>query len=62
MTVTVPDFAGGLLKSSDLELAYEIRDIDSLNPGMINQRLVKEGKLVIPNPAARYQWGKDSLL
>lgn len=62
VTATVPDFAQPGLKSSDLELAYEIREIDSLNPGAANQRLVKEGRLVVPNPAARYQWGKDSLL
>ena len=62
LTVIVPDFSAPGLISSDLEPAYEIRDIDSLNPGAVNQRLIKEGKLVIPNPTGRYQSGKDSLM
>jgi GWxTD domain-containing protein len=62
ISITVPDFSTAGLASSDLEPAYEIRDVDSLTPGAVNRRLVKEGKLVIPNPTGRYQWGKDSVM
>lgn len=61
-TVTVPAFGATGLESSDLELAYEIRDIDEPNAAAVNQRLVKEGRLVIPNPTGRYRRGHDSLL
>ncbi|MDD4052930.1 MAG: GWxTD domain-containing protein [candidate division Zixibacteria bacterium] len=62
LTVNVPDFYAAGLISSDLEPAFEIRDVDSLDAGGANQRLVKEGKLIIPNPTGRYRWGKDSVM
>jgi GWxTD domain-containing protein len=61
-SVLVPEFGAVGLESSDLELAYEIRNIDEAGIGAVNQRLVKEGWLVIPNPTGRYRWGRDSLL
>lgn len=59
-TITVPEFGATGLESSDLELAYEIREVDSASGG--KQRLAKEGWLVIPNPAGRYRSGQDTLL
>lgn len=62
LKVTVPRFNRHSLMLSGMELAYYIRDIDD-NPGKtINPRLVKENRLVVPNPSAAYQLGTDSVI
>ncbi|MCP4566405.1 MAG: GWxTD domain-containing protein [FCB group bacterium] len=62
LKVTVPPFDQHSMMLSGMELAYYIRDIDE-NPGKtINPRLVKENRLVVPNPSAAYQLGIDSVI
>jgi len=50
------------LTLSDLELAYEIREINPDSTAGINPRLVKDDLLVVPNPSATFHYNKDSLL
>lgn len=62
LTVAVPDYAASGLKLSDLELAYEIREVGDDTLSGINPRLVKENLLVVPNPSATFYYHNDSLL
>jgi GWxTD domain-containing protein len=62
LAVTVPQFSQVGLALSDVELAYEIRDIAEDSPDKINNHLVKEDRLVIPNPGRVYHAGRDSIL
>ena len=61
MLVTVPDYNGNMLFSSDLELAYDIHDVPD-NSAAAESRLAKEGRIVIPNPTGVYQPGVDSVI
>ncbi len=61
LLVTVPDYNGEQLISSDLQLAYDIHDIPEDSP-VANSRLVKEGRMVVPNPTGFYQAGVDSVI
>jgi GWxTD domain-containing protein len=60
--VTVPDYSGGRLTSSDLELAYDIRELSDDSSEAVNTRLVKEGRLVVPNPTGVYDPEVDSII
>jgi GWxTD domain-containing protein len=62
LILTVPDYALAGLTMSDLELAYEIRDVGNDTTAGINPRLVKNGLLVVPNPSATFHYQVDSLL
>lgn len=62
LTVTVPDYRPGRLAVSDIELAYEIREVSDTPAEAINSRLVKEGRLVVPNPTGIYQLKRDSVI
>jgi len=62
LKVTVPDYSATGLVSSDLELAYEIRDASGESSAGVNPRLVKEGRLVIPNPSGVFEWGPGRLM
>jgi GWxTD domain-containing protein len=62
LTVTVPDYRPDQLAMSDIELAYEIREVSDTAAGAINRHLVKEGRLVVPNPTGVYQMKRDSVI
>jgi GWxTD domain-containing protein len=62
LRVSVPDYAKLGLAASDLELAYEIQDLTTDPTAYVNPRLVKEGRLVVPNPMGVYQAEIDSVL
>jgi GWxTD domain-containing protein len=62
LAVTVPDFSSSKPSASDLELAYEIREVSSDSALVANSRLIKEGLLVVPNPTGIYQLGIDSVI
>jgi GWxTD domain-containing protein len=62
LQVAVPDYAAAGLTLSDLELAYEIRDIGDDTLSGINPRLIKDDLLVVPNPSATFSYRDDSLL
>ncbi len=62
LTVTVPDYRGGQFAGSDIEFAYEIREVSDIPAETINQRLVKEERLVVPNPTGIYQLKGDSVI
>jgi len=62
LLVAVPDYALSGLTLSDLELAYEIREIGAGATVGINPRLVKDDLLVMPNPSATFHYRNDSLL
>lgn len=62
LLVTVPDYAVSGLTLSDLELAYEIREIGADATAGVNPRLVKDDLLVVPNPSATFHYQKDSVL
>jgi len=55
--LTVPAFRSGDFQSSDIELAYEIRDLSTGGADAVNPRLIKEDRAVIPNPSNVYQAG-----
>lgn len=59
---SVPDFSSDELVSSDIELAYDVKDVTDGNSPQINSQLIKEGRMVIPNPGKIYAKGTDSLL
>jgi len=59
LLIDVPDYRKTGFSLSDIEFAYEIRDVADDTAG-VNPRLVKEGQLVIPNPTAVYMSGVDS--
>jgi GWxTD domain-containing protein len=61
LSVTVPDYRSIGFGLSAVEFAYEIRDVGIDSAG-INPRLIKEGRLVVPNPAAAFMFGSDTLL
>jgi GWxTD domain-containing protein len=62
LLVSVPDYSQPGLAVSDLELAYEIRTIPEDSIELVNSRLIKEGRLVMPNPTGVYQPGVDTAL
>ncbi len=62
LLVEVPDYAVSGLTLSDLELAYEIREIGKDATLGINPRLVKDDLLVVPNPSATFQYHSDDVL
>lgn len=62
LLVTVPDYAVTGLTVSDLELAYEIREVGKDTTVSVNPRLVKDDLLVLPNPSATFQYQNDSVM
>ncbi len=62
LLVDVPDYSAGKLSSSDLELAYDISEVSDDSAANINSRLVKEGRLVVPNPTGVFQPKVDTLM
>ena len=62
LAVAVPDFSSSKPTVSDLELAYEIRDVSTDTASVSNSRLIKEDRLVVPNPTGIYQLGIDTLV
>lgn len=62
LMVTVPEYSPDKLALSDIELAYEISDADDDSSTAFNQRLVKEGLLVVPNPTGVFHHGVDTVL
>ncbi len=61
LMVKVPDYTSDDFISSDIELAHFIKSIDPDSDPQINDRLLKEDRMVLPNPTAVYA-GDDSLL
>lgn len=58
--VSVPNYQSAGFTASDIELAYRIQPVtDDGAPG-VNPRLVKENRLIIPNPKGIYTEGKDN--
>jgi GWxTD domain-containing protein len=62
LLASVPDYSRTELMSSDLELAYEIRNVSEDPQGTFNSRLVKSERMVVPNPTGVYQPDVDSLI
>jgi len=62
LLVSVPDYSEPRLSSSDLELAYDIRDAEEGTDEGLNPRLIKEERLIIPNPTGVYQPDIDSVM
>jgi len=62
LAASVPDFNAGALSSSDLQLAYDIHAVPDDRKEAVNDRLVKEERLVIPNPTGVYEKGVDSVI
>ena len=62
IALMVPDFQQDNLQCSDLELALKIQTVDPDNIGGLNPKLVKEDRLVIPNPFAAYKHGTDRFM
>lgn len=60
--LTVPAFSPGIFQSSDIELAYEIKNVADSAVGSTNPRLLKEGREVFPNPSSVYSFGSGSQL
>lgn len=59
---SVPQYDSNQFASSDLQLAYDLKVLQSEEKSAVNPRLVKEGRQVIPNPTGIYQRSLDSLL
>lgn len=62
MKVVIPSYDRAALSISDMELAYEIRDVQVDAEPAVNTRLVKEGRLVVPNTSGAYMHGVDDLI
>jgi GWxTD domain-containing protein len=60
--VDIPDFRRFEFFLSDIELAYEIQQIEAENEAAVNGRLMKENRLVIPNPGRVFQAYQDSVI
>ena len=58
----VPSFRAAGLSASDIEMAYDLLELNAVTASGVNPRLTKEGYLVIPNPSGVLQWKKDTLL
>ncbi|MEE9441845.1 MAG: GWxTD domain-containing protein [candidate division Zixibacteria bacterium] len=51
----IPDYFQPGLRCSDLQVAFEISTLNLDDDSPVNNRLIKQDRVVIPNPTGRYQ-------